>query len=180
MSKQDQAATLLPGREFRGIERFPSYLFSSEGEIVSFANKRAAVLKCGLKGKYLGATFVSSDGTYRHVYLHRLVAEAFYGPAPQGLEARHLDGNRTHNAAVNLRWGTRKQNMRDKDKHGTSPQGERHPMAKLDEQRVRLMRRLAATSVPIHLILKYFGISRMQHWRIVNNKLWNYPGAFHR
>lgn len=40
--------------------------------------------------------------------VHILVAEAFLGPRPGGMEeCRHLDGDKLNNRADNLRWGTR-------------------------------------------------------------------------
>jgi hypothetical protein len=47
------------------------------------------------------------------------VAEAFHGPRPVGLEVRHLDGDSLNNAASNLRYGTRTENLLDAVEHGT-------------------------------------------------------------
>jgi hypothetical protein len=52
-------------------------------------------------------------------YVHRLVALAFIGPCPEGQEVRHHDGDRSHNAAANLLYGTRSDNMQDAVHHGT-------------------------------------------------------------
>ena len=52
-------------------------------------------------------------------YAHRLVCEAFHGPAPEGYEVRHLNGVRDDNRAENLRWGTRAEQEADKVRHGT-------------------------------------------------------------
>ncbi|UOF79770.1 homing endonuclease [Caudoviricetes sp.] len=62
--------------------------------------------------------------TARHQYLkvqcsehgnmkvHRLVCEAFHGPAPfPGAVVIHIDENALNNEASNLRWGTQKENM---------------------------------------------------------------------
>lgn len=56
----------------------------------------------------------------KQYYLHRLICEIFYGESPQGMEACHNDGNKNNNHPSNLRWDTRKNNMADKKKHGTS------------------------------------------------------------
>ena len=53
------------------------------------------------------------------VTVHALVLEAFVGPKPDGMEARHLDGDQTNNRPDNLRWGTRSENALDKVGHGT-------------------------------------------------------------
>lgn len=45
--------------------------------------------------------------------VHSLVLEAFVGPAPDGMEARHRDDDPRNNALANLTWGTRSQNSYD-------------------------------------------------------------------
>lgn len=50
--------------------------------------------------------------------IHRLVAESFYGPAPEGKsDVRHLDGVKSNNSLVNLAWGSRSENMLDVVRH---------------------------------------------------------------
>lgn len=45
--------------------------------------------------------------------VHELVLLAFVGPAPEGHECRHLDGNGSNNKLSNLSWGTKSQNGKD-------------------------------------------------------------------
>jgi hypothetical protein len=54
--------------------------------------------------------------------VHPLVAAAFIGPRPDGMEIRHLDGERFNNAAVNLCYGTPSENARDRVNHGRDAQ----------------------------------------------------------
>lgn len=51
--------------------------------------------------------------------VHSLVALAFLGPRPGGMEVRHMDGNRLNPASSNLRYGTPSENKRDQVRHGT-------------------------------------------------------------
>lgn len=75
---------------------------------------------------------VSSRGYYRVRFtdkdrrdqpgVHRLVCEAFHGPAPEGKPmALHRNGNPLDNRAENLYWGDAFDNMRDAIGHGTLP-----------------------------------------------------------
>jgi hypothetical protein len=70
----------------------------------------------------------------------RLVLEAFAGPCPEGMECRHLNGNKCNNSLDNLCWGTPKENQADRIAHGTSNRGERNPQAKLTEANVKDIR----------------------------------------
>jgi Holliday junction resolvase RusA-like endonuclease len=45
---------------------------------------------------------------------HRLVAAAFHGPCPDGMECMHLNDNPSDNRPVNLKWGTKEENNREK------------------------------------------------------------------
>lgn len=50
---------------------------------------------------------------------HRLVAAAFLGPCPEGMEVRHGDGVRDNNQIGNLCYGTVRDNAQDAMRHGT-------------------------------------------------------------
>src|SRR5688572_33310467 len=47
-------------------------------------------------------------------WLHWLVAAAFLGLCPEGMEVRHLDGNPANNRLTNLAYGTRSDNAFDR------------------------------------------------------------------
>jgi len=74
--------------------------------------------------------------------IHRLVMEAFVGPKPEGMECRHLDGNRGNPRLENLVWGTPVENQADRNTHGTSNSGEQHPLSKLTEKSVVQIKKL--------------------------------------
>jgi len=57
-------------------------------------------------------------GSTTTVSLHRLVLTMFSGPAPEGMECCHENGNPSDNRLVNLRWDTRLENLRDRIRHG--------------------------------------------------------------
>lgn len=53
--------------------------------------------------------------------VHRMVAMAFLGPCPEGMEVCHNNGNPADNRLSNLRYGTRSENLYDRVKHGDHP-----------------------------------------------------------
>jgi hypothetical protein len=78
-------------------------------------HKKGRVLSPGTQ-KSGHVTVALGRGNSRLV--HQLVCEAFHGSRPEGLEVRHLDGDCVNNAATNVAWGTRSQNIRDRKWHG--------------------------------------------------------------
>ncbi|GEM_PF-730982 len=75
-------------------------------------------------------------GVKKNMTVHTCVLEAFTGPAPAGLECCHGNGNRKDNRHSNLRWGTKAENAKDRELHGTAIKGADSPNSKLTEQDV--------------------------------------------
>lgn len=101
------------------IPGFPGYEASSLGQVISHKQRAERVLR----------TWAHQDG-YPMVNLwgprgrqgftvHSLVALAFIGPRPGGMEVCHNDGDCLNNVPSNLRYGTRTENEHDKRQHGT-------------------------------------------------------------
>jgi len=155
------------------IHRFPDYEFHKDGYVVSRKKKHPIIMKPIKAGSYVGLTLWRNDGHGERVYLHRIICEAFHGPCPEGMECRHLDGDKTNNAASNLAWGTKLQNENDRKKHGTTAAGESNPMAKLTRQKVSEMRKYRAdTGESYRLIGLRFGVSTMTAFRAVTGQSW--------
>jgi hypothetical protein len=90
---------------------------------------------------------LTKDGVSKVIHAHTLVAEAFIGPRPSGMNILHEDGNQSNNHVYNLRYGTQKQNHADARAHGTWVHGEKVGNAKLTEKDVLEIRnRLSSQS----------------------------------
>ena len=64
---------------------------------------------------------LSKRGVVKTFLIHRLVCMTFHGLQPDWAECiRHLDGDRSNNAASNLRWGTHTENAADMISHGNN------------------------------------------------------------
>lgn len=57
-------------------------------------------------------------GKKRRVFVHVLILEAFVGPCPTGYEGCHGNGVPGDNHLINLQWGTKAHNARDRVAHG--------------------------------------------------------------
>ena len=69
--------------------------------------------------------------------VHRLVLEAFIGPA-NGAVTRHLNGIKTDNRLVNLKYGTISENALDAVAHGVHPNARKTHCPKGHEYAARL------------------------------------------
>jgi hypothetical protein len=110
-----------------------------------------------------------NDGRHACAYVHRLVCEAFHGPAPDGCEVAHGDNDRANPSADNLRWATRRENVWDKDTHGTMLRGEAVGTAKLTEDEVIAIRTDGRTTAEV---AADFGISGSWVGTIKRRKAW--------
>lgn len=90
---------------------------------------------------YLTVSISFEPGNSRAVGVHQLVADAFHGPCPQGLQVRHLNGNPKDNRPSNLRYGTSMENAADRRAHGTYLGGSNHHGAKLTGGQAAQIRR---------------------------------------
>lgn len=105
---------------------------------------------------------------------HVLVAGAFLGPKPDGLEICHNDSNPLNCRADNLRYDTRKSNFADKKLAGTENTGSRHGMSKITENDVLRIRALRKAGVSVKDILLEFNIGRSTVYQIIERRRWTH------
>jgi hypothetical protein len=91
------------------------------------------------------------------VCVHILVLTAFVGACPDGQRCLHWDGNKLNPRLGNLRWGTQKENMEDASRHGTLIRGVTVGGAKLDDEKVRVIKHSGRSSRDLS---QAFGVSR--------------------
>lgn len=107
-------------------EGFSNYEISSWGRVKNIdTNHFLSATKAGYWG-HLKVTLRNSElektrtsGGVKDFTIHSLVAEAFLGKKPDGLEIRHLNGIPWDNTVQNLAYGTPKENRADAVIHGS-------------------------------------------------------------
>lgn len=131
---------------------------------------------------------MSVNGERIQAYAHRLVAEAFIGPLPDGKEVDHLNSKKDDNRASNLTYVTPKENTRKAHRDGLCHprsgddhpwklrpelvrRGEKHPGSKLSDADVEEIRRLLQTDCKQAHIAKMFGVTQPLVSKIANNKI---------
>jgi hypothetical protein len=164
--------------DMRPIPGFDGYLATRDGKV--WSTKTLRFLR-PIKGSNYGHLNV---GLYRNTFLemvgiHRCVLLAFVGPAPEGTECRHLNGNAADNRLENLCWGTHTENMQDRIRHGRFFQpdnrGEKCATHKLTEAQVlEIRRRYVPGVVTQRELSQEFGVCIPQISDIVNGREWKY------
>lgn len=159
---------------WQAIPSWPAYEVTRDGSIRNAKTQRSIRLRPALSGH-----LYFYPARARKCYAHRAVLEAFTGPCPEGMEARHLDGNPAHNSIDNLAWGTRQENSDDKSRHGTKPIGERCGSAKLaDVDVVEIRRRLNKESSRV--LAAEYGVSHTTILAAGRGRRWTHlaePGS---
>lgn len=135
------------------------YEVSSSGNVRNIRSGRV-LAKSLHKSGYMQVQLWSS-GKLKTSTVHRLVAAAFVSAQPSRLhEVAHGDGDRTNNNAENLRWVLHIENMRDRDRHGTTARGAKNGKLKHPDSLVLEARKLYAKGFGSRKIAKILGISR--------------------
>lgn len=107
--------------EPKTIKGFDNYEVTRTGNIISKARyirnngtpvyRSAKVMKPVSNGLgYLQVSLVKEGIRYRK-YVHVLVAEAFLGSKPKGLEVNHKDRNKSNNHVDNLEYISHRENV---------------------------------------------------------------------
>lgn len=176
--------------EYRDIPGFPGYCVGNDGSV--WTSRRTGPKRTEhslqktiiqhrwkrlnpdvIKRGYLRVTLFPG----RHRFLvHQLVLLAFVGPCPEGMEGCHFPDPSPHNNRVeNLRWGTKKDNMQDRDKHGQTAKGSKHGCSKLTEDVVKKIREEYAVGDTSHSKLaKKYNISPPSIWFILHRVTWRH------
>lgn len=101
------------------IDRYPDYAINNQGDIKRITPARVTYVGRSLTHFKLARTghhrvhLVGTDGKTHGELVHRLVLEAFVGPAPEGYQGLHWDDDVDNNCLTNLRWGTLSENQYD-------------------------------------------------------------------
>lgn len=106
-------------REFRKIPSLEFlYEVNSDGTVIRNVKSKRK-LKC-FKQRHNSnteywCTQINIKHRIRKVFLHRVVAECWLGPRPEGMQVDHIDRNSLNNDYRNLRYVTKSEQMLNRD-----------------------------------------------------------------
>lgn len=160
------------------IPSFVSYEVSTFGRIRRIATARGAVVGRilalqTLPAGYKTVTFWESNKAVTRL-AHRIVAEAFYGPCPNGYEVNHKDGNKANNHAGNLEYLTRSDNLLHAVAMTGAYRGTRNSQAILTEEQVRAIRLAHHSGMGYKRLAKRFSITWGCARAIATRKTWGW------
>ncbi len=162
---------------------FPDYKITKDGRVWSKPridalghNLKGLWIKPAINSGYFRVVLCKNSKTYNRL-IHRLVLETYIGLCPDGMECRHLNGNRTDNRLENLCWGTRSENRFDAIKHGThvDNRGEKQGRVKLTDIKVRVIRYLHKVAKFSQVDLAWqFDVDQSTIHSIICRKTWRH------
>lgn len=154
------------------IKDYPAYKISNKGKVYNL--KRGKLLKPleNTQG-YLMVMLYNKDFRKR-CYIHRFVLIAFRGLPSFNEETRHLDGTKTNNQLSNLKWGTKKENWKDRKRYGNNLQGEKNGKSKLKVCDVLTTRKKYNKGVKRRVLSERFKVSTHQISLIIHCKSWKH------
>lgn len=175
--------TTLTGLVFKPIPSFDGYFCSDDGRVwsswihghrtQSWPPRELAQRtdRYGYRRITIGVREVRKTTT-----VHKLVLLAFHGEPQDGCEACHYDGDRTNNAASNLRWGTHSENMQDSIRHGTTGmnRGVLNGHAKVSESDVAEIRQRRSAGDSLSTLGSEYGITKAAVKMICNRVTWKH------
>jgi len=161
---------------WRDIEGFEgSYKISNYGQVKSLS--RYILFKTGYIKDHKGGMLkfnVNKDGYCRiclrgikgdtHLFIHRLVANAFILNPENKPFVNHKDFNPSNNEVSNLEWVTHQENIL----HARN----NRPWRKLDINKAKQIRHLLNEGAERKSIQKWYGVKEMTISDIFNNKTW--------
>lgn len=153
--------------DFKISPSFPWLLCHRDGSIFSKKSKRFLTKKTTRNGYVYINLYVGG------VFAHRIVADAFLGPIPNGLEVNHINGVKSDNRPENLEYVTKSENAKHahKTKLATN-KGINNPRAKLNREAVEEIKRLRLEGLTFVSIAKMFGVAPETVSMAYRNKTW--------
>ena len=130
------------------------------------------------KARYLLVT-LSVGGEAKTFGVHRLLCEAFHGPALTGYHAAHKDGNAHNNTVDNLYWASPKENCADRERHGKWVHGTRVNTNKLSEDDVTAIVSECRAGAARKEVAERYGVHRSTVDQLLRGDTWKHLGAHH-
>jgi hypothetical protein len=126
-------------------------------------------------GKYPGYMISISQAAFARMS-HRLVADAFLGPIPEGMQVNHIDGDKMNCHVSNLEIVTNSENrIHSYRVLGIKPNGGhgvRNANAKLTPEKAADIRKRHSEGESYRLLALHYGVTKQAVASIIKGKTW--------
>lgn len=178
-ARLEKAEAALKGNDWRQIPwAKPGYCVSRFGEVRS----PKTILKTPYnRYGYKCVSIRMENGKIRFATVHGLVAAAFIGPRPEGLETAHMDGDKDNNTDSNLKYVSSVENHAHMQTHGVRAHGESHGRSKLTEAmvtQIRLEVRPGDREFGVKPLARKYGVDHATIRRAVKGVSWRAAEAY--
>lgn len=160
----------------KSIPNFSNYTISDDGEVRNITRDRVVSQANHPRG-YKMVGLYGDDGKRVHLYVHRLVGQAFVPNPACKPQINHKDGDKSNNNASNLEWTTCQENTHHAIAIGLrDSKGEASGMAKLNDEVVKMILMTDCTQTH-EQIANCLGVSRSTITKIKNRQTWTHIHA---
>lgn len=155
------------------VPNFPMYYATECGRVISKHRGRLKFINGKLDKDGYIQIILRRDGLSHYKRIHRVIAETFLFCECKSYVVAHIDGNIYNNSKINLKFCTQKENIMDKELHGTKHLGEAVHNTKITSEiaarvKIYLSQNLHTSST----IAKILNISKSIVDNIKYNKTW--------
>ena len=173
-----------PNEEWRPVNGWPGYEVSNLGRVRSWKQRAKGrvwipdygheprILKADIRNGYPSVLLCDKRAGRKWQSIHRLVLSTFIGPAPDGFQSAHGNGDKGDNRLSNLRWASPIENNADKILHGTHQSGEGIGSSKLTEAQIREIRSKRAGGEKVIDLAYEYKMCRNSITNITHRRTW--------
>lgn len=156
---------------FTELKEYPRYKIHTDGTVINPNNKVLTVWKD--KAGYCFVTMKNSEGEYKKLRLHRVIATAFIQNPENLPEVNHIDGDKSNNKSENLEWTTSKGNKEHAWSTGLyNNKIEDHYAAVLNNTQVNQICKMLELGVSNDIIADKFSVCKSIISHIKNGDTW--------
>jgi len=170
--------------EWRTVYGFPGYEVSNFGLVRRVTpyptqpNRRLGFVRPSISVRgYYRVKLAAPDGTFKHRFLHSVMAEVFIPNPGRHTSVRHNNGVKTDNRLENLSWGYRDIVEPEGGLLRNGNSGERNAGARLTAEQVLEIRGMNESGATYASLGGIYGVSGTQIGRICRGEKWKSVGG---